>query len=171
MVDEIPIQGDRLCSRGARGVDFDEFILYNVNMVNVTFLPKLEGKRTFEFELALKTKSEEVTFAIFLSESKSLSKVTRRLSLASGVAEDNLELFFCFIGSTGPQGRAVEAQVKVEGEETVEEMLQYGQLCQRTIYYADKSWTSEEEAEAVIRSSGTSRMGSNDSLVNMEEDL
>ena len=93
------------------------------------------------------------------------------MSLASGVAEDNLELFFCFIGSTGAQGRAVEAQVKVEGEETVEEMLQYGQLCQRTIYYADKSWSSEEEPEPVMGSSGTSQMGSNDSLVNMEEDL
>ena len=93
------------------------------------------------------------------------------MSLASGVAEDNLELFFCFIGSTGAQGRGVAAQVKVEGEETVEEMLQYGQLCQRTIYYADKAWSSEEEAEPVMGSSGTSQMGSNDSLVNMEEDL
>ena len=92
--------------------------------------------------------------------------------MASEVAKDNLELFFCFAGSSGgAQGRVAQAQVKVEGEETVEEMLQYGQLCQRTIYYADKSWTSEEEAEAVMGSSGTSQMGSNDSLVNMEEDL
>ena len=54
------IQGDR----ESWGVDFDEFLLYNVNMVNVTFLPKLEGKRTFEFEIALKTKSDEVSFAV-----------------------------------------------------------------------------------------------------------
>ena len=61
-LNQLFIQGDRLGSRGTRGVDFDEFILYNVNMVNVTFLPKLDGKRTFELELALKTRSEEVTF-------------------------------------------------------------------------------------------------------------
>ena len=66
--------------------------------------------------------------------------------MASGVAQDNLELFFCFAGSSGAEGRGVQAQVKVEGEETVEEMLQYGHLCQRIIYYADKSWTSEEGA-------------------------
>ena len=91
--------------------------------------------------------------------------------MASGVGEDSLELFFCFLGSSGAQGRGVQAQVKVEGGETVEEMLQYGQLCQRTIYYADKSWTSEEEVERAMGSSETSQMGSNDSLVNMEEDL
>ena len=55
----------------------------------------------------------------------------------------------------------------MEGDETVEEILQYGQLCQRTIYYADKSWTSSEEGTT----RGRSPMGSNDSLVNMEEDL
>ena len=69
MVGELFTQGDRDCWRGTRGVDFDEFILYNVNMVNVTFLPKLEGKRTFEFELALKTRSDEVeAFSMSLSE-------------------------------------------------------------------------------------------------------
>ena len=94
--------------------------------------------------------------------------MTRRLSLASGVAADNLELFFCFAEPSGSQGRRFQAQVKVEGEETVEDMLQFGHLCQRIIYYADKSWTSEEGA---MGSSGTSQMGSNDSLVNMEEDL
>ena len=31
-------------------------------MTNVTFLPKVEGKRTFEFEIALKTRSKEVAF-------------------------------------------------------------------------------------------------------------
>ena len=89
--------------------------------------------------------------------------------MASEVAKDNLELFFCFAGSSGgAQGRVAQAQVKVEGEETVEDMLGFGPLCQRIIYYADKSWTSEEGA---MGSSGTSQMGSNDSLVNMEEDL
>ena len=38
---------------------------------------------------------------------------------ASGVAADNLELFFCFAEPSGSQGRRVQAQVKVEGEETV----------------------------------------------------
>ena len=73
MVGEILIQGDRDCSRGTRGVDFDEFILYNVNMVNVTFLPKLEGKRTFELELALKTKSDEVIIDISLLPAETLN--------------------------------------------------------------------------------------------------
>ena len=72
-VGELFIQGDQDCWRGTRGVDFDEFILYNVNMVNVTFLPKLEGKRTFEFELALKTRSDEVTFSISLLSAESLN--------------------------------------------------------------------------------------------------
>ena len=31
-------------------------------MTNVIFLPKVEGKRTFEFEIALKTRSKEVAF-------------------------------------------------------------------------------------------------------------
>ena len=41
-------------------MDFDEFILYNVQMATVTFLPTIEGNRTFELELALKTKLQEV---------------------------------------------------------------------------------------------------------------
>ena len=68
-----------------RGVDFHEFIL---NMVNVALLPKRKGKRTFELELALKTRSYEVTLSISLlsAASKSLSKVMMRLNLASGAA-------------------------------------------------------------------------------------
>ena len=77
MVGEIFIQGDRDCSRGTRGVDFDEFILYNVNMVNVTFLPKLEGKRTFELELALKTRSDEVITNISLLPAETLNHCQR----------------------------------------------------------------------------------------------
>ena len=97
-----------------RGVDFDQFIL------NMPFLPKPEGKRTFELELALKTRSYEVTLSISLlsAASKSLSKVMKRLSLA--------------------QGRGLQAQTKVEGEGTMEDMLQFGHLCQKIIYYANK---------------------------------
>ena len=100
-----------------RGVDFDQFIL---NMVNVALLPKRKGKRTFELELALKTRSYEVTLSISLlsAASKSLSKVMKRLSLA--------------------QGRGLQAQTKVEGEGTMEDMLQFGHLCQKIIYYANK---------------------------------
>ena len=43
------------------------------------------------------------------------SKVTKRLSLASGVAEDQLELFFCFAGSSATQSRGVQAQVDFSG--------------------------------------------------------
>ena len=70
---------------GMRGVDFDQFIL---NMVNVALLPKRKGKRTFELELALKTRSYEVTLSISLlsAASKSLSKVMKRLSSGPGVA-------------------------------------------------------------------------------------
>ena len=49
------------CYCRCNGVDFDEFILYNVQMTTVTFLPTIEGNRTFELELALKTKLQEVT--------------------------------------------------------------------------------------------------------------
>ena len=93
-------------------------------------------------------------------------------------------------------------QVKVEGEETVEEMLQYGKLCERVIcifffllflsfnclgdqqflivvfhhltlkviYYADKAWTSSSGTTTNVTNM-SSELGSNDSLVNMEEDL
>ena len=49
------------CYCRCNGVDFDEFILYNVQKATVTFLPTIEGNRTFELELALKTQLQEVT--------------------------------------------------------------------------------------------------------------
>ena len=101
-------------------VNFDKFIVSKIREITVQFEPKDECCGV-DVDIALDPKI-------------SFSEVLKKLSDATGIDADNLELFKCY-ATKSMMKRPAEFPVDVESEKNVESLLEWCKQGPKTIFY------------------------------------
>ena len=117
------------------GVDFDKFIVSKIREIRVQFEPKDDGCSVcVDVNLALDPK---INFR----------EVVKKLSEATGIDSDNLELFKCY--ATKSMNKRPAEFPETENEKNVESLLEGCTEGPKTIFYRIKSGeiSSEEQLE------------------------
>jgi hypothetical protein len=106
------------------GVDFDKFIVSKIREISVQFEPKDECCGV-DVDIALDPKI-------------SFNEVLKKLSDATGIEADNLELFKCY-ATKSMMKRPAEFPVDVESDMNVESLLEWCKQGPKTIFYRLKN--------------------------------
>ena len=114
------------------GLDFDKYIVSKIREITVHFESK-DDCCVEDVDIALDPKI-------------SFTEVLKKLSDATGVKPDNLELFKCYATKSMVK-RPAEFPVDVESEKNVESLLEWCKQGPKTIFYRLKVSSQEDELQ------------------------
>eukprot|EP00092_Neocalanus_flemingeri_P017251 GFUD01018654.1.p1 GENE.GFUD01018654.1~~GFUD01018654.1.p1 ORF type:complete len:659 (-),score=173.57 GFUD01018654.1:257-2050(-) len=112
------------------GLDYNKYIISKIREITVHFEPREECCGV-DIDIALDPK---ITF----------SEVLKKLSDATGIEADNLELFKCY-ATKSMMKRPAEFSVDIESEKNVESLLEWCKEGPKTIFYRLKTEVSSPE--------------------------